>query len=108
MAKALELGTPEEAVGKELKMGDGKLVTVVGVVDDFYSNSLKEGVDNIAMKIAPDDYFTMSIKLIPDMKVDCSRRKYKAIEKIWMPLSLIIIYPSIFDDNIKSFYEQEQ
>ena len=66
LAKALELGSPEVAVGKELKMGDGKLVTVVGIVDDFYSNSLKEGVDNIVMKIAPNDYYTMSIKLTPN------------------------------------------
>jgi hypothetical protein len=45
LVKKLELGTPEEAVGKVLKLGDGKLVTVVGVVDDFYSNSLKEEVE---------------------------------------------------------------
>ena len=64
-------------------MGDGKLVTVVGIVDDFYSNSLKEGVDNIVMKIAPNDYFTMSIKLTPNNESGLIQEKIQAIEKIW-------------------------
>jgi hypothetical protein len=63
LVKKLELGTPEEAVGKVLKLGDGKLVTVVGVVDDFYSNSLKEDVDNMVFLVAPQAYYTMSVKL---------------------------------------------
>ena len=73
----MELGSPEVAVGKELKMGDGKLVTVVGIVDDFFSNSLKEGVDNIVMMIAPNDYHTMSIKLTPNNESGLCRIKYK-------------------------------
>ena len=108
LAKALELGSPEVAVGKELKMGDGKLVTVVGIVDDFYSNSLKEGVDNIVMKIAPNDYYTMSIKLTPNREGELMQEKIQAIEKIWTASFPDFVFTyQFFDDNIKSFYEQE-
>ncbi len=109
LAKALELGSPEVAVGKELKMGDGKLVTVVGIVDDFYSNSLKEGVDNIVMKIAPNDYYTMSIKLTPNGESGLMQEKIQAIEKIWTATFPDFVFNyQFFDDNIKAFYEQEQ
>jgi putative ABC transport system permease protein len=108
LAKALELGSPEVAVGKELKMGDGKLVTVVGIVDDFYSNSLKEGVDNIVMKIAPNDYYTMSIKLTPNNQSGLMQEKIQDIEKIWTATFPDFIFSyEFFDENIKAFYEQE-
>jgi len=108
LAKALELGSPEVAVGKELKMGDGKRVTVVGIVDDFYSNSLKEGVDNIVMKIAPNDYYTMSIKLTPNREGELMQEKIQAIEKIWTASFPDFVFTyQFFDDNIKAFYEQE-
>ncbi len=90
----------------ELKMG-GR-VTVVGVIDDFYSNSLKESVDNMAMAINPKRYRNASIKLNLENQgsvMDAIRR----IEKIW-----ITIYPDaifdyqFFDENIRAFYAQEQ
>ena len=45
LCKNLQLDTAEEALGKEIKMGGGERFTIAGVVDEFYSNSLKEGFD---------------------------------------------------------------
>ena len=94
-------------LNQELKMGDG-LVTVVGVVDDFYSNSLKESVDNIVLSINGRAYDNCSIKVnIGDgasMKHALTR-----IESIWK-----IVYPEhlfsyqFFDENIRAFYAQEE
>jgi ABC-type antimicrobial peptide transport system permease subunit len=101
------LGTPGEAVGRTLKMGDGKLVTVVGIVDDFYSNSLKEGVDNIVMLINPKDYLTMSVKLITQN--GRLQENIQEIEKIWNAnLPDFIFTYQFFDENIAAFYKQEQ
>jgi putative ABC transport system permease protein len=109
LVKNLELGSPDEAVGRELKMGDGKLVKVVGIVDDFYSNSLKEGVDNIVMTIAPRDYLTMSIRLTPNDAGDVLAEKIQAIEKIWSSSFPEFVFNyQFFDENIKAFYEQER
>ncbi len=106
LAKTLQLGSPEQAVGMELKMG-GR-VTVVGVIDDFYSNSLKESVDNMAMAINPKRYRNASIKLNLENQgsvMDAVRR----IEKIWTSTYPDFIFEyQFFDENIKAFYVQEQ
>jgi hypothetical protein len=62
LVKNLELGSPQDAVGAELKMGSQR-VTVVGVVNDFYSNSLKEGVDNLVMLVREENFSTLNVKL---------------------------------------------
>ena len=54
LSAKLQLGSPQEAIGRELKMGGGRKVTVVGIVDDFYSNSMKESIDDIVMLIEPN------------------------------------------------------
>ncbi len=109
LLRNLALGAPGEAVGKTLKMGDGKLVTVAGIVDDFYSNSLKEGVDNIVMLINPKDYLTMSIKLSTKSETGSLPENVKAIEKIWKDnLPDFIFSYEFFDENIAAFYKQEQ
>ena len=108
LVKNLELGSPAEAVGKVLKMGGGKLVTVIGVVDDFYSNSLKEGVDNMVLLIAPHDYQTMSVKLAAGGDGIGLQEKVKVVEKIWSSTFPDFIFNyQFFDENIKAFYEQE-
>lgn len=107
LLRSLALGAPNEAVGQTLKMGGGKLVTVVGVVDDFYSNSLKEGVDNIVMLINPKDYLTMSVKL--STQKASLQESIQEIEKIWSAnLPEFIFTYQFFDENIAAFYKQEQ
>jgi ABC-type antimicrobial peptide transport system permease subunit len=108
LARTLQLGSPEQAIGMELKMG-GR-VTVVGVIDDFFSNSLKESVDNMALAINPKRYRNVSIKLNLQGKdqgsvMDAVRR----IEKIWTSTYPESIFDyQFFDENIKAFYKQEQ
>ncbi len=108
LAKRLELGSAAEALGKVLKMGGGKLVTVVGVVDDFYSNSLKEGVDNMVFSISPNDFHIMSVKLVADYVKGGLQDKVKVVEKIWSSAFPDFTFNyQFFDENIKAFYEQE-
>ena len=107
LAKNLQFKTPEEAVGNELKM-DGNVVTVVGVVDDFYSNSFKSGFNNIAMAYNPKRYFNVSIKLNLQGTVSVED-KMKQVEKIWSSVFPEYIYDyQFFDENIKAFYVQEE
>lgn len=109
LLKNLELGLPEEAIGKELKMGGGRKVTVVGIVDDFYSNSLKEGVDNIVMLIDPKAYGTMSVKLNVKDGQGSLPDAVKEIEKIWTAnFPEFIFNYRFFDENINAFYAQER
>jgi putative ABC transport system permease protein len=107
LVKRLMLESPEKAVGQELKIGGDK-VTVVGVVDDFYSNSLKESVDNIVMLVKPENLSRLSVKLNTTSTADMPAA-VKEIEKIWSSFfpEHIFIY-QFFDENVNAFYAQEE
>ena len=108
LVRALELSTPEEAVGKVLKMGEKKLVTVVGVVGNFYSNSLKEDVDNMVFLVAPETYYTMNIKLAGKNESQNFEDKIKAIEQVWSATFPDYVFNyRFFDESVAAFYVQE-
>lgn len=105
----LNLGDPDEAVGKELKRGGGSIVTVVGIVDDFYSNSMKEGVDNIVMLIEPKAYYTLSVKIAAQQDPQAMQNTISTLEKIWTARFPEYIFDSqFFDENVRAFYGQER
>jgi putative ABC transport system permease protein len=108
LVKNLTLGTPEEAVGTELKMGPQK-VTVVGVIDDFYSNSLKEGVDNLVMLYREENFSTLSVKLNLTNQPGTLQESVGKIERIWSATYPDLIFSYQFlDENIQAFYAQEE
>jgi ABC-type antimicrobial peptide transport system permease subunit len=104
----LRLGTPEDAVNKELKLGGGQLVTVVGVINDFYSNSLKERVDNMLLAMNPRAFDFCSIKVNAG-EAGSMQDALTQIEGVWKKT-----YPEhlfnyqFFDENIRAFYAQEE
>lgn len=107
LMKDLGIATPADALGVELKFGGGGKTTVVGVVGDFYGNSLKERADNVAMLYQPKEYRYISILL--DLKNSESMSNVLSqIENVWNKN-----YPdqafgyTFLDDNIKAFYQQE-
>jgi putative ABC transport system permease protein len=108
LATVLQLGSPEEALGQEIKRGYGKKFTVVGVVDNYYSNSMKEGADRMILVTDPGAFDYVSVKLnISDGQA--LPEAVKQMEKIWTAA-----YPEhlfsyeFFDENIKAFYVQEE
>ncbi|HZY79365.1 MAG TPA: ABC transporter permease [Cyclobacteriaceae bacterium] len=107
LMKNLQINSPEEAVGQQFKMGGGEKVTVVGVVNDYYGNSLKEGVDNIVMEYKPKAYRALGIQL--DLKGDESMTDVLSqIEKIWYRHYPDVVFNYLFfDENIAAFYQQE-
>lgn len=108
LARSLRLGSPEEAISKELKMGGDK-VTVVGVVDDFFSNSLKESVDNMVFVVRPRASAFVSVKLAIPGGNGSMQDAITQIEKIWTASYPEHIFSYEFlDENIKAFYAQEQ
>jgi ABC-type antimicrobial peptide transport system permease subunit len=92
-----------------LKTGDGKMVTVVGVVEDYYSNSLKEGVDNIVFFHHEKSYSTMSIKLDMNNGTSALPDRIKEIEQLWTSTFPDFVFNyRFFDENIDAFYHQEE
>ena len=108
LCKDLQLGTPQEAIGKVVKMAGGELFTVVGVVGDFYSNSLKERVDN-AIFFTKDNYSAVSVKLDLTNTSMSLPESIKAVEKVWGAAYPEYVFSYVFlDDNIATFYAQEK
>ncbi|HTH56817.1 MAG TPA: ABC transporter permease [Cyclobacteriaceae bacterium] len=108
LMKNLLLGNPEEAVGKPV-LRNGEKYTVIGIVDDFYSNSLKNGVDNLAIEMNPNAYRTLSIKLMIGNDKGSITEAMAEVEKLWKATYPEFIFDYEFlDENIKAFYTQEQ
>jgi ABC-type antimicrobial peptide transport system permease subunit len=108
LLKSLQLGTPQEAIGKELKRSDGVKSTIVGVIDDYYGNSLKEGSDNVIMLVDRRAYATLSVKL--NVKEGESLQSaVEGVEKVWTEVFPEFLFSyRFFDDNIRAFYAQEE
>ena len=107
LAKNLGYSNPQEIVGAELKLGGDGMVHVVGVINDYYGNSLKERVDNIALDANAGRYRQVSVKL--DLAADQNMTDVlMKLEQTWKS-----IYPEdafqfrFLDENIAMFYEQE-
>jgi putative ABC transport system permease protein len=107
LMKNLGYSNPQDIVGAELKLGGDGMVHVVGVINDYYGNSLKERVDNIALDASSDRYRQVSVRL--DLAADQNMTGALArLEQTWKS-----IYPEhafqfrFMDDNIAMFYEQE-
>jgi len=108
LLKALALGNPSEAIGQKLKMGDQTAVTVVGVVSDYYSNSMKEAPGNIVMVMQPENYSIVSIKInTPPSKV-ALQNAVGLVDKIWSATFPEFMFSYVFlDENIAAYYIQE-
>jgi putative ABC transport system permease protein len=107
LMKNLGYSNAGDIIGAELKLGGDGMVHVVGVINDYYGNSLKERVDNIALDASSDRYRQVSVRL--DLAADQSMTDVlNKLEQTWKS-----IYPEdafqfrFLDDNIAMFYEQE-
>ncbi|HEY0108072.1 MAG TPA: FtsX-like permease family protein, partial [Fibrella sp.] len=55
---------PAEAIGKEIDFW-GKTYTVVGVVDNFHQQSLREAFEPLILRLIPDVHGYFSVKMAP-------------------------------------------
>lgn len=108
LAQRLNFAIPEEAIGQPALMS-GKDVTIVGVVEDFYNNSLKEDLGSIVITNNPGAFTSVSVKLQSLQHYEALQQAIAALQTIWKET-----YPThffeyrFFDDNVKAYYEQEQ
>ena len=110
-AKALGFAKPSDAVGQIVETGmGGKKGAIVGVMDDFHSQSLHETIQPFFMTSNAQASRTISVKLLTkDKETIALDKTLTAIQSYWTQL-----YPdeaftySFFDDTLASFYATEQ
>jgi putative ABC transport system permease protein len=104
LVKRLGLKDPQQAVGKDLRIGGGEWLPVVGVVQDFKANSLREETKPLMIGSHREDYYTAAVKL----KTTDLARATAQIQKIWEQTYPEYAYTAHFaDETIERFYRQE-
>lgn len=105
MAKKLMVPTPEQAIGKLIRLGSGEWVPITGVVKDFTVNSLREEMKQLLITSEKAYYRQVAVKL--DQSADKST--LEAIQGKFEQVYPEQIFTAYFlDDSIEEFYESEQ
>ncbi len=106
LVKKLNVKSPEEMVGKQIRFGgDGVWKNITGVVKDFKTNSLKENIKPLAIAENRGYYQVTSVKL---MSTNIQKAKAN-VESAWNKSYPEYAFTSSFmDDNIADFYKQDE
>lgn len=100
----LGITDPEKIVGKDLRIGGGRWLPIVGVVKDFKTNSLKEDTKPLTIAARKQFYFTLAVKL----KTTNLSATTSQIQKLWEKTYPEYAFNSHFaDETIENFYRQE-
>lgn len=104
LVKALGM-TPEEALGQELQINEGK-ATIVGIVKDYYNNSLQEDISPCVLINWKYGLFEAAVKVRGEPNIQTSLAQLK---DSWEAIFPQDIYQYHFlDEALKSQYQMEQ
>jgi putative ABC transport system permease protein len=103
-AKKLGIQSPNQIVGKTLRLGGGKWRQIVGVVEDFKTNSLREAVRPTVILQAKKQQGVVGVKI----NTANIAGTVAAVQKKWEKTYSEYAYNGYFlDENIAQFYQQE-
>src|SRR6185503_11336734 len=103
LVNKLGIKDPRDIIGHEVRAGGGWR-TIVGVVKDFKTNSLRENIKPLVIGERNTRYSYTGIKL----NTSHLNTTIKKIEEIWNRFFPEYVYaPEFFDERINDFYKQE-
>jgi ABC-type antimicrobial peptide transport system permease subunit len=108
-AKALGFADVRDALDKELTMGNGSKLPIVGVMRDFHEGSFHGHIGPLVFRASTTGNFYHVALMQKDAESEAWPRAIQNIKKIYQE-----IYPdadfnySFFDDDIARFYTREQ
>lgn len=110
MVRRLGIRDPREILGKEINIWDQLRGPVVGVVKDFFTNSLQTPVTPIVMGCWKDSYGMAGIKLRGEDAGGAGvKTTLAAIERIWRTAYPDYVYSYQFlEEKIGSYYKEER
>ena len=104
LLKKLGVKSPENAIGKDIRIGGDRWYPIVGVVKDFKTNSLREKVKPLAIFSNNANYSMIALKL----KTKNMAQTVSLVQKIWKNTYPEYAFTSHFtDETIARFYSQE-
>jgi putative ABC transport system permease protein len=104
--KRLGVASPAEALGRKVKTGfRGAEATIVGVVGDFHTRSLREELQSVAILPLPRNRISLGIRLDPAAANTATLAKMETIWKTFFPGE--IFTAAFLDDYLASLYRTE-
>ncbi len=100
--KALNLKSPQEAIGQMLYTSRGRRNgPIVGVMKDFHNDSFRQGIPPICIRSDVGSYQVCAVR----MNLNTAKSSLTAMEKIWNETFPEFIYSYHFlDEQIAQFY----
>lgn len=104
LAELAGFTNPQDMIGKKMRVWRRNF-QVVGVVENFHTTSLHQGIQPTVLLSRIGNYYTMAIRINPN----AVQQTLPLIEKIWNDTYTKHIYSySFMDDSIKEFYSGEE
>ncbi len=106
LVKDLGFESYEDALGATVSMGNDK--TVVGVIDNYHSNSLREGFDYVGLFPNSSEFSSLSLQL-SNVSVESINEALYAAEEAWSTFFPGDVFEYQFlDQDIAAFYDEER
>ncbi len=104
LVKMLGQSSPEEILGKEIRLGSGNWRTIVGVMKDFPTNSLREATKPLLVAPLPGRYYNIAIK----MNSNNLQQVKSSVNDLWNQIFPEYVLSDFWvDERIANFYKQE-
>jgi putative ABC transport system permease protein len=101
--RGLHIHDPEKAIGKIVNVA-GSLVTIVGVVKDFHTNSLRDPINPLVLTPIKRTYSVVNVKI--DLKN--AKSVTAGMERLWEKSFPNYVFEySFLDEYIAKYYKQE-
>ncbi len=98
------LKNPEDAIGKDVRIGGSAWKRISGVVRDFRTNSLREGIRPILIGCTKKNYSTISLKL----RTGNLALAREQVQHVWDRFYPEYANQTFFmDEQLENFYQQE-
>jgi putative ABC transport system permease protein len=105
LMKKLGILYPSQAIGKTIRIGARNIwCPIVGVVQDFKTNSLREETRPVVLFSRKKYYGRIGVKIEPNQ----ISKTMAAIQTVWQKYFPDYVYePAFLDERIAAFYKQE-
>lgn len=104
LLRKLGMHNPGEVLGKELRLGGRRWMTVVGVVEDFHSHSLHQELEPITMTTRKEFYSVVGAKIHPE-NMSATTAAIRRLYDQTFPEQ--VLDGQYLDESIAEFYRDE-
>ncbi|MBL7804117.1 MAG: ABC transporter permease [Saprospiraceae bacterium] len=105
LLRKLGISNPEDALGKELRLGGRRTAPVVGVVADFQSSTARDEQRPYVFSSRKTSYYTAGIKIRPD---DMSATTAKIAQIFEATFPEQVFDGGFLDEKIAAFYRDDE